>query len=397
MPATDQHVLLAGQSHGDIAALAAALAKIHGIRPSTRILGNGHTDPLHDVTSLPEVLILMISANWEEEFKALAARPASMRPPTLVVGPTGDAAIMRTAMQVGARDYLAQPVILAELTQALRHIAEESRAARAAQSRVIAVMNAKGGSGASLIAANLAHIAAAKRGARTALLDFDIQFGSLAHYFDIQPRTGVLEALGAAEQLDAVALEGYMMKHPSGLHLLAAPTRQLVLPGEIAVHSIQRLLEVATRAYQEVILDLPRLIEPATIAVMDRADQVIVVMQQSLASMRDAKRLLGILRQELEMPEDKAVAVVNRYIPQSSIATKDIESTLGMKSPVLIPNDFKRVRGATDIGMPLYDYAPNAAVTKALVSLSSRLGGEMPVRARRGLLRRARSLFSANA
>jgi pilus assembly protein CpaE len=68
---------------------------------------------------------------------------------------------------------------------------------------------------------------------RTALLDMDRQFGTLPLYLDLTPREGVIAALANADQIDTVALEGYMLKHPSGLRLLASMSEELASPWEI--------------------------------------------------------------------------------------------------------------------------------------------------------------------
>ncbi len=188
-------VLVAGRSKQALDALAGLLHEHAEIGLTMRELTDGHFDPLHGVTVMPDVLILHLSANWEDELKALSARPVSSRPPILVVGSGTDVQLMRRAMHAGARDVLTDPVDQQELAAALQQIAQERDASvTAGTSRLTAMINAKGGSGATLLTANVAHIMAALGQLRVAVLDMDIQFGALPLYLDLTPQQSIVQA-----------------------------------------------------------------------------------------------------------------------------------------------------------------------------------------------------------
>jgi pilus assembly protein CpaE len=385
---------LVGRSRTDVEAVAATLNG-SGANISTRVISNGHTDPLHDLTTLPDVLILVLSDSWQEELGALAGRPAVLRPPTVVIGHRDDTQALRMAMRAGALDFLTQPIVPGELNQALQRIIRERfRTPESARNRIIAVLNAKGGSGASLIAGNLAHIMAAKEGKKTALLDCDLQFGAQALSLDLHPTYDVTVVLQAIDDLDEHALQGYMAKHRSGLHLLAAPTDRLVLFEEISPHSLSRLLNLIGQTYSRVIIDLPRLLDAVSTVALEQADFVVVVMQQTLVAVQDAKRLTGVLQTELEIPRERIVVVVNRYHPKHPIKVGDVLQTLQQRTLVLIPNDYLRVEASASQGIPLYEAAPTAPITKALVQLAFQLGGEMMLPPKRGVFSRAKAWFS---
>ncbi len=382
-------VLVAGRSKQALDALAGLLHEHAEIGLTIRELTDGHFDPLHGVTVMPDVLILHLSPNWEDELKALSARPVSSRPPTLVVGSGTDVQLMRRAMRAGARDVLTDPVDQEELAAALQQIAQERVASVATgTSRLTAMINAKGGSGATLLTANVAHIMAALGQVRVAVLDMDIQFGALPLYLDLTPQQSIVQALNVADTLDTVAFEAYMAKHHSGVHVLCAIPDQVVLPGEIPAERVDRLLGLARQAYEHVIVHLPRQIDLLTTVVMERADQVVVVMEQGVAHVRHAARLIAILNQELAVPASRIPVVVNRYQAKSSVTIADIEQTLKCQSPMLVPNDFKHVEETVNLGVPLYEHAKNAAITKALMVLAEKLSGKPAVR-RKGFLGRA--------
>lgn len=363
------------------------VSRLPGMEADTRLITNGHADPLYGVTILPDVLVHHITSA-KNELKALIARPATARPVTLLIGPAGDPEIMRLAMQAGARDIFKPPVATAEFVAALRQVAKDKLAGASGRSaRITAVINAKGGSGASLIAGNVAHILATQAHLRTALLDLDLQFGTQLLNFDLKPEQGLIEALNAVEGLDVVALQGYMAKHRSGMHVLATVPGHISLPGEISAKHLAQLLDILTTGYDHIVVDLPRLVDPLMTTVVERAEQIVFCLQQNLANMRDASRLVQVLTTDLDVPAQRLVFVVNRYHDDDSVRLADVEQVLQTKVPIRIPNDYKRVSAAANLGAPLSEYAPQAAVTRSLVNLAMTLSGRPPAE-KKGLISR---------
>jgi pilus assembly protein CpaE len=280
-------------------------------------------------------------------------------------------------MQCGARDFLATPVDPQELIKALGQIGKE-RNRDAAPSGVTAVINAQGGAGASVIASNIAHMMVAEFKTRTALVDLDLQFGVLPLYLDLRTNAGLLHAVEAIETLDEVAVEGWMLKHGSGLHVLANSHDQLILPGEIPESVIRVLLDLLRRAYAQVVVDLPRQIDPTFDAVAEKADRVIIVLQQNLASLRHAKTILMVLTGRLGLSASRILCVVNRWQKNADLARQDIERALNGASVVTLSNDWHRVTRSVDVGTPLLEEQARAPITQELLALTARVIGSEP-------------------
>jgi pilus assembly protein CpaE len=338
---------------------------------------------------MPDVLILCLSTIWREELQALAERPPAMRPPVVVLAPSGDPQIMRLSMQAGARDFYTRPVDYQDLIPALQQMELHSAVGQPGTSGLTVTINAKGGSGASLLAANLAHVMAIDSGLRVALVDLDIQFGNLGLYLDLYPERGLLEALEAVDDMDGVALQAYMEEHSSGVDVMACthnPTH-VALPGEVNVTRLNRLLDILLDTHDQVILDLPRQIDLLTTTVLERANHVVLCMQQSLAHVQDACRLRNILRDELGVTDRQLILAVNRYDVRNAVTLSDISKNLEGPTPIVIPNDFKRVGENVNLGIPLYEQARKAPITRAIKNLAQEVRGHQPV-AKRGLFTR---------
>src|SRR5262245_60114328 len=120
-------VLLASRSPEALKALTGALAGAPGLHCSTRLISNGHTDPLHGVHPSPDLLVLRFDASSLAELATLAQSSPDTRPPLIVVGPAGSPEAMRQAIRAGARDFLVEPLNADEFVAAVERLRHEPR------------------------------------------------------------------------------------------------------------------------------------------------------------------------------------------------------------------------------------------------------------------------------
>jgi pilus assembly protein CpaE len=277
-------------------------------------------------------------------------------------------------MHAGAKDCISSDVSTSELNSLLDHIALDNKRTELSGHKLTSIINAKGGSGASLIAGNIAHICSKASNEHALLLDMDLQFGTQSLLLDIKPAHTIIEALHDIDNIDIDSLNAYIAKHISGLHLLTTLHEQIVLPGEISIDSMKKLLDLSYVNHNQIFIDLPRLIDPLNAMIMESSNQIIIVVQQSLAHMRDAKRLIKIMKTELNIQIKNIYIVVNRFNPNNSFTLKDIKNTLECENILKISNDYERVAAAVNLGVPLLDYAKNTTITQELIILTEALG-----------------------
>ena len=368
-------ILISGRSEAALQALKARIPQCGSYEMESVLMLNGHVDPLLVVDYRPDVLVLHAGDQAAGSLRALAERPARDRPALVVVGDQLPTEAMKYAMRAGARDFIGETEI-AELTESLRRLeAELGNDDSSGRAQTIAVVNAKGGSGGTIIATSLAHLSATVSGDETVVVDVDFQYGPLPHYLDLQPKRGLLEALVQARELDEMAVQAYTVAHESGLHVMA-PLPEAQSPVDFNVAERMRaLLEVLKRRYDRVIIDLPRHLDDVAAAALQGSDEVLIVLQQSLLSVRDAVRLKTVLTHELAVPESRISSVVNRYSKHAALELDDIRGALDEDDLALVPNHYKLVSQALDMGVPVFEQAPSSAVAKALVGLQGRLMG----------------------
>ena len=366
-------VLIAGRSKFAVDNLSQSLSGRSEFVLTTRILGNGHVDPLHGVSETPDMLLLH-HAPGQSELESLAGSGQANQLPLIVCGPGDDPESMRLAMQAGARDYLAETAPLSDLVASLLRLREETvRSGSSAIGRLMVVMNSKGGSGASFLATNLAHAFAVNDSAQVTLADLDIQFGGLCRYLDITPKMGILQALEVAKQLDDISAEAYTCEHSSGLRLLAAPSKRFVPPSEIPIDALDALLKVFLSNNDLVIADSPNRLDTFTEFFLDRADNIILVVQQSLPHVQDAARTIKLLTNEFAIPEARINVVVNRFSKNAPIDLGDIRKALRTDKLITIPNQYKLAAESINSGIPVAEISKNAPLTKGIRNLQAAL------------------------
>ncbi|MBD9425742.1 AAA family ATPase [Pseudomonas sp. PDM15] len=373
-PRSGPRLLISSRDAQALARMQAIGSEVPGLQITTRLVSNGHTDPLYGLEELPDFLLLWVSHLWRDELEALLQRPLHERPPLLVCGALDEREGMRMAMQAGARDFLPDSVVDSELLGALQRMLRESHASPASGGRVVAVMNAKGGSGATMLACNLAHQLSAM-GANTLLLDLDLQFGSVAHSLDILPTHSHVEVMQQVEDMDSVALRGFCSHFSPTLHVLGGRADDLCLAQDVHLEHLEMLLQLARSSYDWVVVDLPRQIDHLTGITLEQADHCYILLQQSLSHLKDASRLIQILRNDLGVHGSRLHVVVNRYNKSAPITLQDIGEALRCSDLQRLPNDFAAVSESQNSGVPLELHAPRAPITLALRSLKQELAG----------------------
>jgi pilus assembly protein CpaE len=323
----------------------------------------------------PDVVLLCVNENWNH---VLSVLPAIFRGQVALVvyGPEANSQAMRMAMQAGARDYVSASFANEDVGDILRKVGRQCVSATEEHGQVTSVINAKGGSGGSFLATSLAHMFSDKHKQHTALLDFDFQYGVQSLSLDVEIDHGIAELLSVVNELDPNSVMGYMSKHVGSVYLLAEKQDHIVLPGEFNAENIVKMINLCKRVFDQIVIDLPRMIDQVFSNVVTNSNNVLLVMQQSVAHVRDVKRLYSILIEELDVPRENVSIIVNRYNDDNSVTRKAIIDSVGCSELLSLTNDYKLVATVTDMAVPIAEYAPKAALTKELSELSSRLIGE---------------------
>lgn len=280
-----------------------------------------------------------------------------------------DPELIVRAMRAGAKDfaYLEQVGDVHRAVAALRLATTPLPAQRG---RLLAVFAAKGGCGATTIATNLAR-ALHRTTDRTVLVDADLQRGDALVFLDVTSGFGWHDLLRELPRLDDELLERSLVRHGSGLRVLAetgaVEDTEPIAPVDLA-RALQRLLDHA----DHVVVDGLHDFGDASLAVLDMADTVLLALTQDVPALKNAARTLAVFRR-LGYGPDKVKVVVNRYLKRNKLGLDTIADALGVPVTATIDNDFPTVHQAIEEGKLLIDTAPRTRVTRDLQSLAKLL------------------------
>jgi pilus assembly protein CpaE len=287
------------------------------------------------------------------------------RTAVVIIKQAASADFLLQAMRTGVREVIVPESETALAAAVSRHVARlESPRQSARKGRLIAMMPAKGGSGATFLAANLGY-ALAQRGKRVALIDMNLQFGDTMLYLsEKHPATNIATLARESNRLDRALLEASMAQVSENLWVLGSPDspEQSVL---VTANIVDQILSLAREHFDFVLLDVGRILEAVTVHALDDAESVYLVLQATLPALHDTRRLITVLN-GLGYGREKISVVINRAEKNSEIGAAEIAKALGYEVSVSVPNSFSSVLYSINHGIPIIRSAPKDPVTKAL-------------------------------
>jgi len=359
--------------------LFSSLSRIEGVDFDLRMHSEDER-PLSSigVEELPDVVILEINGHHAEDIADVERilHDHADKVTVFVTVKDGNVDIIRRLMRAGVRDVLVQPIQTQELVIEITRILSEKRARQSAeqgrQGHILSFLNAKGGSGGSTLAVNVAHALASQFDLKVVLVDLDLQFGVCALFLDLKPQATVLEALNNPARIDPVFVQALLTPYEGGLRVLASPADVSISP-DMDPDTVSALLHALAAEADVVIVDLPRQLRPWTLAVMQLSDPLMLVIQNTLSTLRDARLLLDALPR-LGVTTEHVEFVNNRAMADSpSVSIDRLKETLSRQQIHRVRNDFELAVHAQDIGRPLAKVSERSPLTKDVFSLAEQI------------------------
>jgi pilus assembly protein CpaE len=287
----------------------------------------------------------------------------------VVFGDESDNASLKTALRLGASDFLSHNVSIAGLVPLLQKTSSD-KLASTQLGELFLFLNTKGGMGATTLALNTAIEIAEHHPNEVLLLDIDLQFGVIPEYMNLHPSYSISDVINNSKDLDEISLGTFVCKHESGLHLLSFKHENNADDYEHAL-KIGKMLPVLRRYYPFIIIDFSRGLDHVFASTISPASKALLVMQQNLVSIKNTSRLIKSLKFEYGLQTDAIEIVLNRYEKRQPIKLKDIEQTLGAHDIHIMPNDFKVALESANLGKPFVQSKKNSSITRSIIELSN--------------------------
>jgi pilus assembly protein CpaE len=262
----------------------------------------------------------------------------------IAIGDHNDVALYRDLQAAGVSDYLVKPLTRELLTRTLAPKTNSGDMGKASAAlklgKMVAFVGARGGVGATTLAANLAWHLANQQSRRVALVDLDLQQGDCALLFNVETTPGLRDALANPLRLDPLLLDRLMSKHGERLFILGGeePIQDHV---QFTSAAIDTLFAVLRSQFHYVVVDVPRIPIPAYRRALEIADRRVIVVDQTMRSMRDAVRLKNTFGDTVgaEQIGHRSIFIVNRAgeAGQHGLDLKEIAAVLQTKATSTVP------------------------------------------------------------
>jgi pilus assembly protein CpaE len=230
----------------------------------------------------------------------------------IAIGDRNDIGLYRDLVQAGVSEYIVKPVTAQLLAKALlgESVSSEGAAIKRKRGKVVAIIGARGGVGATTLAIHLALHLANQQSRRVVLLDLDLHAGACALALGLKPTPGLREALANPLRIDSVFIDRTMAIHGERLFVLSAE-EPLRTSAEFTAEALDTLVRVLRTQFHYIIADVPRIPVSPCWQVLDTADLRIIVADQTLRSVRDTVRL----REEFRAADTahSNMIVINRF------------------------------------------------------------------------------------
>src|SRR5229473_3515667 len=227
---------------------------------------------------------------------------------------------------------------------------ETAQGARPAATTLV-FFGAKGGAGTTTVAVNCGVELARLSKKPILILDLKPGLGEVALFLGVRPRYSLLDAIDNLHRLDKEFLKELVVKHKSGLEILAG-SDNFDRPGAADAAGIEELFRLLTRQYEYLVVDTGSQINSCTVAALYTADRMFLVANPDVPSVRNAQRLVERVR-ELGACGERVRLLLNRAAEPYPIPPKQIEAALGHPIHHTFPSDYKTVSAALNSGVPL--------------------------------------------
>lgn len=322
----------------------------------------------------PTAAIIVLGAEPEEEL-ALIRQLAADCPETMLIGAARETSpdLILNSLRAGTQEFLRLPIIGAEfdsvLDRATEFAARQAIAPRR-QGRVIAVFSNKGGCGTSFLTSNLAVALEAP----TAIVDLNLQAGDLGFFFHLEPKFTITNLIENLTRMDDALLANLLTPYSPQVSLLPAP-RDVDAAIGVQAGQVRDVIDLLRKRFDYVVIDLAHVFDEVTLAALDQADEILLVLNLEIMTIRGTQRALTVF-DRLDYPREKVRVIANRWDRKAlNLDWQQIERFLGKCAVSFIPDDYRAVVNSINQGQPLVEEHPSAPVSIEIKRLARTLTG----------------------
>ena len=339
----------------------------------------------------PQAALVLLNGELNHTFQ-LVERIHQELPETAVICSSEDNSpdVILQSFRSGAMEFLRLPLVETEIASVFAKIEQTATKPEESHGRVIAVYASKGGCGTTFVTANLAASLARLSRKRACVIDLNLQAGDQPLYLGLEPNYSIHDIVRNFDRLDDQLIASYLTQRSKYLTLLAAPT-EIGKDEDVRVEHVTRSIALLRAQTEYVVIDPPRMLNELTIAALDAADDLIVLLTLDMPAIRSAKRALDIFAR-LGYDRSRVKVVINRYTKTPEFDLKQVGKVLETDVFATVANDYQAAISSINVGEPLVLSKTQSRIVHDFGTLASKLSGirlpsensEAPARPSRG-------------
>jgi len=368
------------QAAGDDRRLAKAHVKIQmgGIAAATEAYNNSPT---------PNVIVIETDARADAILGGLdkLAEVCDAGTRVIVMGRVNDVTLYRELTRRGVSEYLMTPVGPLDVVRAISGLFSAPDAKPVG--RIVAVVGAKGGVGASTVAHNIAWAIGRDLALDSVVADLDLAFGTAGLDYNQDPPQGIADAAFSPDRVDTAFVDRLLSKCTDHLSLLAAPAT-LERVYDFGAEAFDSILDSLRASIPCVVLDVPHQWLGWTRRLLISADDILVVAGPDLANLRNAKNLVDLLRTSRPNDHRPHYCLNQVGVPKRpEITPADFAKALESDPLAVIPFEPQLFGSAANNGQMIAEVSANHKTAEMFRQMAQALTGRAEAkRARGGLL-----------
>ena len=300
------------------------------------------------VSSFPDAALICVSSHW-------------------------NAADAEQMVQAGAKGFLVKPFSGEELTQAVQTFGKNGMTRG---SEVLAFFSPKGKSGKTTLIANLAMSLAARSGEPVGIIDADLQFGDMAVFFNLEPKSTIVEATRDIKFLSPVTLNSYFVPVPEAENIrVLCGTKMPEFAEMVEIAPFEDMVRMAQSLFRYVLIDLPPGFNPISVAASELADTTyMVAMVGGGYEVLHMKRALEVFKAWPDC-ESRVKTIFTRVSPCTDQERRVLEKELEYPISAILPNEYLLVSAAANSGRMAVDIQPDTPLSVQISRLSKDIMG----------------------
>jgi pilus assembly protein CpaE len=321
----------------------------------------------------PDAVVIDVAEHGESIWETMHEVQETLTGRVLALGPSTNAQLILQSLNEGAYKYVDVARVTVDLPAALRRIRGEPLLA-VERGKVISVLGASGGCGASTIAVNIA-AAYCHRNQRSVLVDLNLEGGDLAVLLRVQPTHSIADFCQNSARMDESMFDTCLVTDKNGMALLPPPLRYQDI-GKVTTRGVRKAITMARNKFPYVVVDVERSYRGEHAQALFQSDVILLVVRLDIPSVRQAGRLLAYL-DDLGIDRQRVRLVVNRMTAKCDLRDRDVEATLKLPVALSIAEESRHLNQAVQRGVPLVVNRPRSRMAQGLTSLAGSLNGKL--------------------